>query len=206
MYLYGCAKGFFPGLEKAARPEIGHWPRWRLNLSLHWPLWESPFVHPLRGACPPKFPWLPESHPETRTFAPQLILRSDSLENSHGGLRPQCISRRNISRRQVASAWYGIGLILAGIIISAKLCLHLWNFNEIFERARKLYSTWLMNHTFLQIDWSHTMAAVADLKLKVSIKEKNERGQEVELVCKTIQFRPQVILHQRFIAYVESLN
>lgn len=31
-----------------------------------------------------------------------------------------------------------------------------------------------------------------DLKLKVSIKEKNDRGQEVELVCKTIQFKPQV--------------
>jgi hypothetical protein len=34
--------------------------------------------------------------------------------------------------------------------------------------------------------------AATDLKLKVSIKEKNDRGQEVELVCKTIQFKPQV--------------
>jgi talin len=33
--------------------------------------------------------------------------------------------------------------------------------------------------------------AATDLKLKVSIKEKNDRGQEVELVCKTIQFKPQ---------------
>ena len=31
----------------------------------------------------------------------------------------------------------------------------------------------------------------ADLMLKVSIKEKRDNGPEVELVCKTIQFRPQ---------------
>ena len=33
---------------------------------------------------------------------------------------------------------------------------------------------------------------MADLRLRISIVEKNERGQEVELVRKTIQFNPQV--------------
>lgn len=33
---------------------------------------------------------------------------------------------------------------------------------------------------------------MADLRLRISILEKNERGQEVELVRKTIQFHPQV--------------
>ena len=35
---------------------------------------------------------------------------------------------------------------------------------------------------------------MADLRLRISIVEKNERGQEVELVRKTIQFNPQVRL------------
>ena len=42
---------------------------------------------------------------------------------------------------------------------------------------------------------------MADLKLKVSIKEKNERGQEVELVCKTIQFKPQVSAIYMFVPH-----
>ena len=33
---------------------------------------------------------------------------------------------------------------------------------------------------------------MASILLKVSVKEKNTSGQEVELVCKTIQFKPQV--------------
>ena len=33
---------------------------------------------------------------------------------------------------------------------------------------------------------------MTDLRLRISIVEKNERGQEVELVRKTIQFNPQV--------------
>jgi hypothetical protein len=33
---------------------------------------------------------------------------------------------------------------------------------------------------------------MSDLRLRISIIEKNERGQEVELVKKTIQFKPQV--------------
>lgn len=33
---------------------------------------------------------------------------------------------------------------------------------------------------------------MADLRLRISIVEKNDRGQEVELVRKTIQFNPQV--------------
>ena len=33
---------------------------------------------------------------------------------------------------------------------------------------------------------------MADLRLRICIIEKNERGQEVELVRKTIQFKPQV--------------
>ena len=32
---------------------------------------------------------------------------------------------------------------------------------------------------------------MADLRLRISIVEKNDRGQEVELVRKTIQFNPQ---------------
>ena len=42
---------------------------------------------------------------------------------------------------------------------------------------------------------------MANLKLKVSIKEKNERGQEVELVCKTIQFKPQVSAIDMFVPH-----
>ena len=34
--------------------------------------------------------------------------------------------------------------------------------------------------------------AMSDLLLRVAIIEKNERGQEVELVRKTMQFKPQV--------------
>jgi hypothetical protein len=37
---------------------------------------------------------------------------------------------------------------------------------------------------------------MADLRLRISIVEKNDRGQEVELVRKTIQFNPQVIMVQ----------
>ena len=33
---------------------------------------------------------------------------------------------------------------------------------------------------------------MADLKLKISIKEKNDRGQEVELVKRTFAFKPHV--------------
>ncbi len=33
---------------------------------------------------------------------------------------------------------------------------------------------------------------MADLRLRISIVEKNDRGQEVELVRKAIQFNPQV--------------
>jgi hypothetical protein len=36
--------------------------------------------------------------------------------------------------------------------------------------------------------------AMNDLLLRVAIIEKNDRGQEVELVRKTMQFNPQVIL------------
>ena len=36
--------------------------------------------------------------------------------------------------------------------------------------------------------------AMSDLLLRVAIIEKNERGQEVELVRKTMQFKPQVKL------------
>ena len=36
--------------------------------------------------------------------------------------------------------------------------------------------------------------AMSDLLLRVAIIEKNDRGQEVELVRKTMQFKPQVSL------------
>ena len=36
--------------------------------------------------------------------------------------------------------------------------------------------------------------AMSDLLLRVAIIEKNDRGQEVELVRKTMQFKPQVRL------------
>lgn len=35
---------------------------------------------------------------------------------------------------------------------------------------------------------------MSDLRLRISIIEKNERGQEVELVKKVIQFKPQVFI------------
>ena len=39
---------------------------------------------------------------------------------------------------------------------------------------------------------------MASILLKVSVKEKNASGQEVELVCKTIQFKAQVRAYINF--------
>ena len=49
---------------------------------------------------------------------------------------------------------------------------------------------------------------MADLRLRISIVEKNERGQEVELVRKTIQFNPQVSYLKIIISHrmIERLN
>ena len=50
-------------------------------------------------------------------------------------------------------------------------------------------------------------AKMADLRLRISIIEKNERGQEVELVRKTIQFKPQVICGvHTFHSITENMN
>lgn len=42
---------------------------------------------------------------------------------------------------------------------------------------------------------------MASILLKVSVKEKNTSGQEVELVCKTIQFKPQVRTYFKYVKH-----
>jgi len=51
------------------------------------------------------------------------------------------------------------------------------------------------NHATLKLSNffpDHNCCKMADLRLRISIIEKNEKGQEVELVRKVIQFKPQV--------------
>lgn len=206
--------------EAKASESDADWPRRRLILSFHWRRCESLFVH-LAGACLEAFGRLPESHPSESTFAPRRITRSDfiywlssrviGIAREDGGKDDDhiifCISNihgiRQVSNLALATAWYRI---VAYFVDTLKL----WKSRYFFGRRITNFYFWSISSfwvtpclfeftTCLTLHFfkltgllKGTAWKMANLRLKVSIKEKNERGQEVELVCKVFQFKPQV--------------
>ena len=112
-----------------------------------------------------------------------------------------------MSNLALATAWYRIVAYFVDahslklrkkqVLFLADQNVFLIDLSDMFGVTRCLCKLFKLFNTpfFVTGLLQGTAWKMANLRLKVSIKEKNERGQEVELVCKMFQFKPQVRLY-----------